>query len=786
MRRICFLIIFFTFISAYLDFAFPEEKPGMFSSDGQLSLIKVVKSAETVGLYEPFEITVELTASYNNPFDADEIELSGIFISPSGSEKNIRGFFFQQFERGGSFHKEELSKKDSPRWKICFTPEETGAYSFYICLKDKSGGLKSERYSFGVEPSDRNGFVRVDLSKTRKYPFFENGKAFFAVGMNIAWADDMRQTFDYDRYFGKLSENGCNFARIWSVRWNLDLEWTEKRKAPGDLYGIGFYSLENSWRLDHIFEEAREKGIYIMLTLGTYGEFMREKGHWGEEDWENNPYNKVNGGPCDEPEDFWNNAEAREFYKKQLSYVISRWGHLPNLMCIEFWNEVNARHEWLEEMADYVKKTDPYGHCVSLSLGYPWGENYDKDKTWSIENIDFTQLHIYGEVVTEDHVGNIAKNVGAMVDKYRKPCLVAEYGIDIHKDDAYYDTKGEGVNLHNGLWSSAMSGSFGGTINWWWDKYVYRKNLYSHYLPFSGFIEQIDWLKGDFSEAETTIPVIVSDNDEVKYTDMVIWPSNIWGDMSSREFAVGSDGQVSGGQLNMYLHGTDKEDIRIKPVFHVDYQVPGRFIVTIGKVSQSGDLRIYADGREIFRKYFPTAPETKTEGGWEKTEFQKQWNIYQAIYNSAYAVDIPEGKHTIMLENEGKDWMQIVNIKLTGYKDASFPEVRVLGLKRDEESILWVQNKANNASSSYNSVKPGEIKNTVFNLRGMEDGFYCIEWWDTYKGGWFKKGKVKSRNGLMKIEVPDFSADLACRVFKREWSGTKRRSNKGWILKTDD
>ncbi|MDD5644770.1 MAG: DUF5060 domain-containing protein [bacterium] len=785
MKKFFCFFVFFVFIS-FPETVFAEDATGKFSSTGKLSLLNIVKSAETVGLHETLEITVALSASYKNPFDADEIELWGVFVAPSGDEKRIRGFFFQPFERGGSLLKEELLKKEPPEWKIRFSPEETGVYCFRVHLKDRRGEEESEQYSFNVKPSGKDGFIRVDLKKSGRYPFFDSGKAFFAVGMNVAWVNEAKQTFDYDRYFNRLSENGCNFARIWSVRWNLDLEWTEKRKAPGDLYGIGFYSLENSWRLDHIFEEAGKKGIYIMLTLGTYGEFMEEKGHWGEEDWENNPYNKVNGGPCDKPEDFWTNPEAREFYKKQLSYVISRWGHSTNLMCIEFWNEVNARHDWLAEMSDYVKKTDPYGHCLSLSLGYPWGENYDKDRTWSVGDIDFTQIHIYGETVIEDHAGNVAKNVGEMIEKYGKPCLVAEYGIDVRKDDIYYDKRGEGINLHNGLWSAAMSGSFGGTINWWWDEYIDKKYLYSHYSAFSGFVGEIDWLKEDFIKAETTVPITVADSGETEYADMVLYPSNIWGDMTAREFWISNDGRVDGGQLNMYLHGIDKENIRIKPVFHVNYRVPGRFVVNIGKVSQSGDLGIYVDGQDVYRRFFPTAPETKNDAGWERTDFQEQWNIYQAVYNAECAVDIPEGSHIVMIENNGKDWMQIVNVKLTNYKDSSFPDIRVLGLKRDFESVLWIQNRANNAFSSYSSQKPEEIKSAVFGLKGMKDGFYHIKWWDTYNGGWFKRNRVKSYNGLMQIEVPGFSADLACHIFKGKWTGTRRKSDKGWILKTDD
>ena len=45
-----------------------------------------------IGLYEKFELALDLEATYNNPFDPDEVDLWAEFTAPSGKVQKIWGF----------------------------------------------------------------------------------------------------------------------------------------------------------------------------------------------------------------------------------------------------------------------------------------------------------------------------------------------------------------------------------------------------------------------------------------------------------------------------------------------------------------------------------------------------------------------------------------------------------------------------------------------------------------------------------------------------------------------
>ena len=57
------------------------------------SILSVRADEATVGLYEKFELRVDLKATYTNPFDPEEIDLWAEFTAPSGKKWNIWGFY---------------------------------------------------------------------------------------------------------------------------------------------------------------------------------------------------------------------------------------------------------------------------------------------------------------------------------------------------------------------------------------------------------------------------------------------------------------------------------------------------------------------------------------------------------------------------------------------------------------------------------------------------------------------------------------------------------------------
>jgi hypothetical protein len=453
--------------------------------------------AKSVPLFGTFELRLNLEATFDNPFDPNDIDVHAVFIPAKGDSVKVNGFLDRPFTRRLENDVEKIEPSGKPFWKIRFTPAIEGEWKYRVFAKDRNGSAQLPEAGFQAVKSTSPGFIRRCKSNPMVFAF-DNGEPFFAVGENVCWGGK-RGSFDYDDWLPALGKAGGNFIRIWMCSWNCALEWSKTNRnewRSGEYHDAGVYSLDNAWKLDTILDAAEKNGIKVMLCFGTYGEF-NDGGYFGEGQWKCNPYNVANGGPCAKPEDFWTNAAARKLYRQRLRYLAARLGHRTNIQSWEFWNEAKAPAAWVGEMARCLKGTgefqgnaaDPYGHLVTTTYGTP--------EIWNIPEIDFTQTHSYGIGDIADQ-GPVARNEARNHAAFGKPHLMGEFGIDWRSPDIKYDAEGRGVNLHNTMWASVFSGDAGGAMIWWWDSYIHPKNLYSHFSPLRKFTDSVPWAQGEW------------------------------------------------------------------------------------------------------------------------------------------------------------------------------------------------------------------------------------------------------------------------------------------------
>jgi hypothetical protein len=452
------------------------------------SLLQARVSSRKVELYEPVEVTLEVSAEDDSPFDPEQLDVSAEFTAPDKSVMRAIGFLDRPYARSLEGRQEKIVPAGPPVWKVRIASHQRGKWTGRVSVKDKSGAKSLPPISFEVAPSENPGFIR--RSKRNPAVFaYENENPYFLVGENMCWGgwNGQRGTYDYDEWLAALGKVGGNWIRIWMSSWNCALEWSaDPSIGHGEFNGVGHYNLAHAWKLDRILDTAERHGISTMLCFGTYGEF-NEGGFFNEGQWKQNPYNAANGGPCAKPADFWTDETARKLYRRRLRYLIARYAHRTSIHSWEFWNEAQAPAAWVAEMAKYVKSIDPYNHLVTTTYG-------NKD-VWQIPEIDITQTHHYGK-------GDIPDSAPAIRDDARihtsfgKPHLMAEFGIDWRKGDENYDLDGKGVNLHNGMWASVASGCAGTAMVWWWDGYVHPKNLYARFTPIRRFVDKVPWTSG--------------------------------------------------------------------------------------------------------------------------------------------------------------------------------------------------------------------------------------------------------------------------------------------------
>jgi hypothetical protein len=436
--------------------------------------------------YGKFELSLDITASYTNPYDFEQVSLQADFIAPSGTAHSVDGFYFQNFAspRGNPVSQGE------PLWKIRFSPTETGTWRYVLRLRDTRGSSDTLDGTFSCDPAPAPGFIRrADTHFLR----FDDGSQYFALGENMAWGSRANPVTDFERWMGALAANGGNYIRTWMPSWGFAIEWLDT--------GLGDYTRRQSraFQLDWLIEHARQRGIYIQLVLNNHGQLSSRV----NPEWHNNPYNAANGGPCGQPWEFFTLPQAKEFFKRRLRYMVARWGYATTIMAWEFFNEVDltdgyATHKseiiaWHAEMGTFLKILDPNNHLITTSFSGSGGRN-NGPTLWDVEAIDFSQTHYYGQAADPQQAQvDLTQDYLARFDK---PSLVGEFCFSDAAQARTFDP--EGIYLHNTLWATAFSGGLGAAAIWWWDNYIHPLNLYHHFAPLSRFFSSVDLVGGAF------------------------------------------------------------------------------------------------------------------------------------------------------------------------------------------------------------------------------------------------------------------------------------------------
>lgn len=737
--------------------------PTSFAQHEQLELRAATPNTTSVACYGLFELTIDLKATYDNPFNPDDVDVYAIFQGPDGTTRRVNGFLAQPHTRRLEEKYEHIEPAGPPIWSIRFAPNREGEWKYRVTAKDRSGSVSLAEAAMTATASKSAGFIRVDRRDPHLFAF-DNGRPFFAIGENMCWPGG-RGTYDYDDWLGELGRAGGNWIRLWSHRWNCCLEWGATGKPDWDkerYEGLGVYNLASAWKLDAILDIAEKNGVYMMLTLGTYGELM-DGGFFNEGLWEVNPLNAANGGPCAKPDEVWTNESARKLYRQRLRYVAARYGWRSSLFAWEFWNEAKAPAPWVQEMAQFLKgegpfagaPADPYKHLVSNTWGAP--------DVWRLPEVDFTQTHHYGEGNIPDS-GPVIHADAAGFRAYGKPHLMAEFGIDWRSSDDKYDASFQGVNLHNGLWASALSGNAGGAMIWYWDSYVHPGKLYPHFAALRKFTDAIPWEKGPWNSLAMDAPTAKVDTET--WRDLVLMPVQSWAKNEHTGYTVKPLDSANDTPLPTFLYGPLKPELRTPLVFNVNYATNGRFEVHVNAVSGGATLQIRLDGVSKFDKAFSATPPDK-EGvtpEYESTKLRPEYKSYEARFNKRYGIDVPSGAHTITVDVTDGDWLNTSSYTFTKYISSRYPHMNAYGITNGTMACLWLQNAGHTWKAVRDNTPAAPITNATVTVRGLPPGQYACTWWDTAKGEPMRTDPATCADNALVLAIPDLDTDIAARV----------------------
>jgi len=694
---------------------------------------------QIVPRYEKLEATFQINLPLNNPYDPEEIDVAALIRTPGGRQVRVPAFFFQDCARspkdGG---KEDLKVSGAGVWKVRFTPADVGRYSLILEVRRPGHIHEWQSERFECVPSSAHGFLRV-AGNQRAFEY-SDGSPYFAVGLNTCWGNS---TYDYDKWFPKLAENGGNFGRLWIGPITMFTLETQ--------YKIGRIDQANAWRVDYVHDLAAQKGIRLMFCLESFNS-LRIKPEYPH--WDKCPYNSANGGPCAKPEDFFTNPEARKIFKNRLRYMVARWGYSPNLFAWELWNEVDLVEtyipaevrDWHIEMARYIKLIDPNAHMISTSFAKSEGEKQIDE----LPEMSFVQTHNYG---SRDIAGDLAKLSFEKSSAYAKPHFVGEFGL-------HWEGKGnlddkEGLHLHEGIWATAFSRAAGTGMTWWWDNYVAPQNLFHLYAPLSKFTRDVDWNRRQFVKADTSF-IFTKENSGYPISFRLHGPQNAWTENHSsnapQKILIQLDGTIQGAEnLSATLHGTGNHPAWNNPLtMNVDSPQDWTLVCVVNGVSDYGGAKLKVFIDDILKLDKDFIDDDKDRTGTMNN------------YNGDYPVAIPAGKHTVRILNDGADWFGCT-YKFTNYGRKTTPQLRAFGVQDGSGALLWIQNESTSYLARTNGDAPQRVENTAVIVNGVANGEYTVERWDTYKGSSTVE-TLNAAGGKLIIALPLVERDLALKI----------------------
>jgi hypothetical protein len=712
----------------------------------------VTPVAGTVARWELYEAVIDITATYTNPYDYSDIAIQATLTSPTGVQHTVDAFWMENFTISSG----NLTDDGTAGFKLRFTPNEQGQWSYILSVILQGGtATTSPAYSFicsGISANNK-GFIR---KTNTNYLQWDNGAQYIPVGEDLCWSSGEGFITYYQDKLAKLQRVGANFIRVWMANWTLSLEWTNSGPNGSPEYnGLKQYRQSAAKELDWLLEQGYAQDFAVMLCINYHNQVSTNS---KDGEWDYNPYNSAQNGPCDTPLDFFSNSTAKEIFKNRLRYIVARWGYAGCLQSWELFNEVDNTDyyytiencvvkvdnraiiaQWHDEMAAYLKSLDS-NHLVTSSCGSETNGN----GIWQSTHIDFTQIHKYKD---DPRLPRLLANLNQQrLETYNKPVLDGEFGMANLADDEP-GTDPHGIGLHNVIWATLLSGSMGSAAPWW-EHWVDEQDLYSHFSNLSAFKDVVPFVSGNYQK-------VVATYFNTNPVDLTITPAGNWpcaGDPvpPTADFILDNEGEITPDvdQLFQFIWASGNNSAnRMPPTFHVNYLEDGNFRVITAKgnaVAPSGaNVSISVDGVELLNE--------------------------TAQPNTFYTVPVTAGPHIIKVENPGADWVQIAEYVF-------FNAVGPLNLytlkSADNNSVAgYVQYRLYNHQYLAGNTPPPVIPaGAILNVPGMNDGVYTVNFYScataTNKTAAqpIETRMATAVNGVLTFSLPAIAWDLAYTV----------------------
>lgn len=685
---------------------------------------------------ERVQIDLALKATYENPFDPRQIAVDALVRYGTEPARTFPAFARAQTD--GAW-----------QWAWRWLPTEAGPATVQFRITDRTGTVLTPAQSIRVQNAPFPGLVKVS-AEDRRYFATADGRPFFPAGANL-FPTRTPTLPTYLNLLDAFRRYGLNYTRL-AIDPSNPVFALERIGPASEGRGVGQYDLAAAERLDTLLETARENNVQVQLALESYGPLL-DRGAGA--DWDNSPYAFRNGGPLRVPSDYWSDADMDRLFRQRVRYLIARYGSYPNLMAWELFNQADVTADfdardagpWHQRQARFVREADPYGRMVTTSLRNPMGiPTVDR-----IPELDFTQTIQLG---SPDPAESVAYQINRKADGTR-PHLVAAVAADLNSPRQNQDLAG--LQVHDPLWVSVVSGGAGAATAWWTDSYLQPLGLFKLWGALAKFTDRINWTDELFRASRPTL-AFPSANSPAQYGDVELdsgIQSFVPGPLNApRTVTIDARGNASGAlPISSILHGRNDGNGLFNPVtFRVNLPRTTVFEVFVTGVSpRGGGVQIRLDSEPFLTRVFtPSADPEETRA--------------QSRFNGALRVRLPAGIRTVSVLNPNRDWVT-VSYRFIGLRKLTAPPIESWALLGNTRALVWMRPRGRSWTAVAERRKAFSAPESVLGLKGFASGWWRLEFFNTYTGQIIKtRRQVVPRSGRVRIFVPPFTRDLALRM----------------------
>ncbi len=379
--------------------------------------------------YESLTLSVTLEAQYDNPYDARQVRLEGVFTAPDGTSMTMPGFW-----------------DGEAVWQVRFTPSQEGEWTYALTVTDGRGTSLPNEGKINVTASDRHGWLQagnwVDLDYSGHYLVHHDGTPFYGLGhcdaLNI-----LISGFSLENgvgLFDQMNAAGENYVVWWPLYSNSPIS-----SSYSD------YSLPSMKVIDAVVADAQKKGIFLIFTVWDHPNLRDDTHAWGTGNWTRNGFNQLG-----DINSFFTSEEAWAWQENFYRYIIARWGYSPAIGMWQTVSEINGtnayeqKDPWHKKVNDYFVENDPYRHPTTASQS-----GGGADISWVEGHLvmDAPQVHIY-DPLNDNPVGAasvLAEWTTVMWNETARPNWVGEFGTP---GNNYYPEL-----FHNSIWAALAAGA---------------------------------------------------------------------------------------------------------------------------------------------------------------------------------------------------------------------------------------------------------------------------------------------------------------------------------------